>query len=292
MDIGIYKASVIIPNYNRRNDLERLLPSIADQTATDYEVVIIDDSSPDGSAVEYIRAFVKDHRNMRLVENTKNMGFVKTCNKGIRLANSDYICVLTNDTETARNFIQRNLEIMDADSSIGVLSCIIVDRNGNNWFSGGCLNGGKPSWLTDDFEGIRSVDYVAGTACFYRKEVFDKVGLLNEQLVMYHEDVEFCIRVHRLTNYRSCMFGEKLVTHNVAVADLVPYPQAIYYTHRNLILIARKYFVRSMPKILWSYVREVANLLLVTVLKRDKRYFLYIPHIIRGTLNGIVEKVK
>lgn len=285
------KVSVIIPNYNRKRDLERLLPSIAKQTFRDYEVTIIDDFSPDKLAVEYIRGFIQDHKNMRLVENTENIGFVKTCNKGIKLSNADYICILTNDTEIAENFIQRNVEVMDSDSSIGVLSCIIVDKEGNNWFSGGSYKGWIPAWTTDDFQGVRSVDYVAGTACFYRKEVFDKVGLLNEYFVMYHEDVEFCLRVKTETNYKTCMFGEKLVIHNVGTADLATY-KATYYMHRNLIFISKKYSPESIPRVLLYYLREIANLLLVSVLKLNPKYLLHIPHIIRGSLDGLIGKAE
>jgi len=281
------RVSIIIPNYNRKRDLERLLPSIANQTFVDYEVIIIDDFSPDKSAVEYIKEFVKDRNNIRLVENAENIGFVKTCNKGIKLANSEYVCILTNDTEVAANFIQRNVEIMDGDSSIGVLSSIIVDKDGNNWFSGGSLKGFIPVCMTDDFLGIRSVDYVAGTACFYPKVIFDKVGLLNEHLIMYHEDVEFCLRVHCMTDYRTCMLGEKLVIHRVEAADLGSY-KATYYLHRNLLLISKKYSRKSLPRILLYYLRETANLLLVSVLKRNSDYLLHILPIMRGTLDGLI----
>jgi GT2 family glycosyltransferase len=285
------KVSVIIPNYNRKRDLERLLPSIANQTFDDYEVIIIDDFSPDRAAVEYIKDFIKDHRNMRLIENTENIGFVKTCNKGIRLSRSDYICILTNDTEVIKDFVERNAAIMDADRSIGVLSCIIVDREGNNWFSGGIIKTGFPINLKEDFTGVRQVDFVAGTAPFYRREVFDGVGLLNEDLVMYHEDVDFCLRVRNKTNYKTCMFGEKLVTHNIGPGDM-PSPKVIYYLHRNLILVLKKYSPRSIPMVLLRYLREMANLLLVSVLKLNHKYALRIPHIIKGTFDGLITKIE
>jgi len=286
-----YKASIVIPNYSRKKDLERLLPSIASQTLNDYEVIIIDDASPDKSVAEYIKDFVRNHEDMRLVENTENRGFVRTCNKGIKLSNADYICILTNDTEVASNFIQRNVEIMDADGSIGVLSCIIVDKDGKIWFSGGSLKGWFPTSLKDDFQGIRSVDYVAGTACFYRRDVFDKIGLLNEDFYMYHEDVEFCLRVNRLTAYKTCMFGEKLVVHNVGAGDSLPY-KAIYYMHRSLILVSKKYRPKCIPRILLYYAREMANLLLVSVLKLNPRHLLYIAHIFKGTIDGLIEKTE
>ena len=173
MEKGKYRVSIIIPNYNRKRDLERLLPSIANQTFDDYEVMIIDDCSPEKSVLEYIKSFIKDHKNMHLVENVENIGFVKTCNKGIKLSSSAYICILTNDTEVAKDFVKRNVQILDADSTIGVLSCVIVDQNGNNWFTGGSLKRGIPKLFKDDFHGVRVVDFVAGTACFYRKELFD-----------------------------------------------------------------------------------------------------------------------
>jgi hypothetical protein len=289
MERDRHKVSIVIPNYNRKRDLERLLPSVAKQTFVDYEVIIIDDFSPDKSVVEYIREFVKNHKNMRLVENTENIGFVKTCNKGIKLSNGDYICILTNDTEVAGNFIQRNVEIMDADSSIGVLSCIIVDKDGNNWFSAGSLKTGIPVNLREDFQGIRQVDYVAGTACFYRKKVFDKIGLLNEYFVMYHEDVEFCLRAKSESGYKTCMFSEKLVKHHVVSSSLVP-KQIPYYLHRNLILILKKYSPKSIPLVSLYILREIINLLIVSILKRSPGYFLSSRHIIRGTLDGLIKK--
>lgn len=290
MDNHRHRVTIIIPNYNRKRDLERLLPTIANQTFDNYEVIIIDDFSADRSAVEYLRHFVKNRRNMRLVENTENIGFVKTCNKGIKLANSEYVCILTNDTEVAANFIQRNVEIMDADNFIGVLSSVIVDKNGNNWFCGGNLQGCIPAWTIDDFLGVRSVDYVPGTACFYRREIFDKLGLFNEYLIMYHEDVEFCLRVNRSTSYKTCMFGEKLVVHNVGGGDLLSY-KATYYMHRSLILVSKKYRPKCIPRILSYYSREMANVLLVSVFKLNPKHLLYMASILKGTVDGLIDKV-
>jgi GT2 family glycosyltransferase len=291
MQKGRYRVSIVIPNFNRTRDLERLLPSIADQTFADYEVTIIDDHSPDKSAVEYIREFITDHKNIHLVENTENIGFVKTCNRGIKLATSDYICILTNDTEVTRDFVERNVKIMDADASIGVLSCIIVDQYGNNWFSGGSLKTGIPSMLREDFEGVRQVDYVAGTACFYRREVFDKIGLLNECFVMYHEDVEFCWRVRSKTNYRTCLFGEKLVTHYTGSPSIAS-NQVVYYLHRNYILLLRKYSPKSIPGALRFYLREIANLAVISVVKLSPGSFMSMLYIMRGTVAGLTEKIK
>jgi GT2 family glycosyltransferase len=297
------RVTIVIPNYNGREHLESLLSSVADQTWRAYEVVVVDDCSPDRAAVEYIKTFVRDHANMRLVENEENLGFVKTCNKGFRLATSDYVCILTNDTTVEKNFVERNVQIMDADGSIGVLSCIVVDQRGNNWFSGGLFRAGIPVSLHDDFEGVRPVDWVAGTACFYRKELLDKVGLLDESLVMYHEDIDFCLRVRRQTDYGACMFSEKLVTHFVEEVDdprsIAPAKQErlCYYLNRNHLLLVRRHSPRYIPKAVLRSLREATALLAFSVLSLlrlkplpPSRYFHLAIVVVRGLRHGLTQK--
>ena len=297
MKKGQSKVSIVIPNYDRKEHLEILLTSIASQTYHDYEVIIVDDFSTDRSVVEFIKEYIKGRENMRLIENDKNLGFVKTCNKGFRLVGREYVCLLTNDTEIKNNFLERNVEIMDADSSIGVLSCIIVDQNGNNWFSGGSFKAGVRANLKDDFEGVRDVDWVAGTAPFYRREVFDRVGFLSEDFVMYHEDIDFCLRVRNETDYKICMFPEKLVTHSPRLLSQRPnYTKSIriaYYGNRNHILLLKRYSPENIPKILLYQLKEIVKLPTIQLLKLRFRDFLFsvllnIPRI-AGTIVGLIQ---
>jgi len=291
MENDKHKVSIIIPHYNQKECLKVLLPSIANQTFTDYEVIIIDDCSPDNSVAEYIKSFVKDYKNMRLIENAENMRFVKTVNKGIRLAEGAYICLLNSDTEVKNNFVQRNVEIMDADPSIGGLTCILVDKDGNNWFSGGRVKNGLMVNLLDDFHGIRTVDFVAGTACFYRREIFDEIGLFDENFLMYHEDVEFGLRMKAKTKYKACTFAEKLVVHYIVPS--IPRGDFYYYAHRSHIMLLRRYGKRYIPTIILLYsLRQVANLLFVSVTRRDGKALISPLYIIKGVLGGLTAKIR
>lgn len=239
--------------------LKTVLPSIANQTFKDYEVIVIDDCTPDRSAVEYIKAFIKDHKNMRLVENVENMRFIKTVNKGIRLSNGEYVCLLNCDTEVKNNFVERNVEILDADPSIAGLSCTIVDRYGKSWWTGGSFKRGFAVNLTDDFEGIRSVDFVAGTAAFYRKDVFDKIGLFDESYRMYHEDVEFGLRIRAETNRKTCAFSDKLVIHYQL--NSIPGPESSYLLTRNHIFMVRKYCPQLLPRVVFKLlIKDILGL--------------------------------
>lgn len=258
------KASIIIPHYNQTKFLKTVLPSIGNQTSHDYEVIIIDDCTPDKEAVEYIKTFIKDYKNMRLVENTQNMRFIRTVNKGIKLSNGEYICLLNCDTEVKSNFVERNIEILDSDASICGLSCIIVDRYGSNWWSGGSCKEGFPVNLTDDFEGIRSVDFVAGTAAFYRKEIFRKIGLFDESYRMYHEDVEFGLRIKAQTDYRACAFSDRLVIHYHV--PVIPYPEILYLDKRNNIWLVRTYRPQLLPRVILKYATDIVMTLIKDIL--------------------------
>lgn len=286
------KVSIIIPHYNQKECLKVLLPSIANQTFHAYEVIIIDDCTPDKSAVEYIGDFIKEYPNMRLVENAANMRFIRTVNKGIELAAGEYVCLLNSDTEVKGNFVQRNVEIMDANPFIGGLSCIVVDKEGQNWFTGGIFRRGWPVNLLDDFQGIRPVDFVAGTACFYRKELFDKIGLFDEAFIMYHEDVEFGLRMKTKTDYKACAFAEKLVVHHVVPS--IPRGDFDYYANRSHVVLVRRYGKRYIAKttllLLLISLRQTANLLFLSVAKRDLKSFLCSLYPIRGVVDGLIRR--
>jgi len=287
MEEATPKVSIIIPHYNQKECLKVLLPSIANQTFDDYEVIIIDDFTPDRSAPVYIRSLIKDYSKMRLVENAENMRFVRTCNKGIKLAKGDYICLLNQDTEVVNNFVQRNVEIMDADPLIGALSCIVVDGNGNNWFTGGRFESGFMVNLVDDFEGIRTVDFVAGTACFYRREVLDKIGLFDETFLMYHEDVEFGLRMKAKTNYKACMFAERLVVHYSLPS--MSQGNLYFYLVRNQFILAKRYGKKYIPKILLYNLRQIRKLLLASVVSLIFSLYMSL-YIVRGILAGLMKR--
>jgi len=292
MEKGRNRVSVVIPNYNGKEYLRRLLPSLAAQTFSDFEVIIIDDCSPDNTVLDYIKSFIRDHENTRLVENSRNLGFVKNCNKGISLATGDYICILTNDTELKSDFIKRNVEVLDSDKSIGVLSCVIVDEDGKNWFSEGVFRAGLSKNLADDFQGVRTVDWVAGTACFYRREVFYSAGPLDEGFYMYHEDIEFCLRVRSKTNYKVCAFSDKLVKHYSGGSMG---PRMSYYLTRNHILLVRMYCPKYLPKVLaYRFIQAVKSIAAAAIRKPFPKCltwsFLIAINAVRGATDGLTGK--
>jgi GT2 family glycosyltransferase len=290
------RVSIIIPHYNQKDCLQVLFLDIVNQTFKDFEVIIIDDCTPDKPTIDFVRDFIKDKPNMHLVQNAVNMRFVKTVNKGITLAKGEYICLLNSDTKIESTFVQRNIEILDSDPTIGGITCIVVDKSGQNWFSGGSYNKGFPINLTDEFEGLRQVDFIAGTAVFYRKEIFDRIGPFDENYIMYHEDVEFGLRVKQFTGYRLCTFSDKLVTH--LILPSLTGANIVYYDARNLILLSRRfapqYLLSILGQIIWQASARVfgafLNILTLKPLSAPSLKIRWAYAGIRGAFSGIKAK--
>ena len=129
------------------------------------------------------------------------------------------------------------------------------------------------------------MDWVAGTACFYRREVFDSIGLLDEGFLMYLEDMEFCLRVSSKTNYKICAFSDKLVTH---YSGCSMGPRMSYYLTRNHILLVKMYSPKYLPEVLAYKTKETLKSAGSPV-RLSLRYFAWRAIITINTIRGIVD---
>ncbi len=259
-------VSVIIPNYNGVEFLPALLESLRQQTSRDFEIIIVDDCSPCERTGQLLRELsARNEPQITVMRNERNLGYARTCNRGIASANSRYICLLNNDTVVTERFIERNAAFLEEHPEFGVVSSTIVDQTGRTWFSGGRFQNGVIENLQDDFSGIREVDWVAGTAPFIRREVFERTGLLNETFGMYHEDVEFCARVRARTPFRIGMFSDKLVTHHLDRSEFAEVEakgsRLLYYRPRNHILLAKMHAPGFVLPTVRTYLGELRALL-------------------------------
>ena len=108
------KATVIIPNYNGKAFMQDCLTALAAQTGSDFEVLVVDNASTDGSAddLECLCPGVRVHKP------DKNYGFSRAVNEGIRLSESEYVILLNNDTIPFPDYVEQLIRAMDADSQV------------------------------------------------------------------------------------------------------------------------------------------------------------------------------
>ena len=116
--------SVIIPIYNALDDVARCLDSILDAKLTDnVEIICINDCS-EQETTQYLRNFCSKNQRFTLVENEENLGFIKTCNKGMKMAKGDILVLLNSDTLIPKAFEKKILFCFNKDKTIGCASPI------------------------------------------------------------------------------------------------------------------------------------------------------------------------
>ena len=203
--------TIIIVNWNNKNLLRDCLRSIYNiQSHYNYEIIVIDNNSEDGSA-ELIK---NEFPNVVLIENDKNLGFAKANNQAIKIAKAKYTLLLNNDTiVTQTDCFDRMFWFMEENPRVGVLGCKLLFPDGtlqslgerfpSVWeiFKSQVLF--LKTWKRlmkknkQEKNNFKRVDYISGACLLTRKEIFNKVGLLREDYFMYGEDAEFCYRVHK-----------------------------------------------------------------------------------------------
>src|SRR5512138_3034202 len=189
--------SVIILNFNGKRYLEKCLSSLESQTYRDFEVIVVDNASSDGS-VDYLKA---GFPLVRIVENKKNLGFAGGTNSGIRRAEGEYILTLNNDTQVDRRFLECLAEPMQSDKSVGVCASKMLLPDGRINSAGICLSRSGAAWDRGIFEQDhgqydcqQEVFGACAGAALYRKEMLDEIGLFDEDFFLYMEDVDLAFR--------------------------------------------------------------------------------------------------
>lgn len=201
--------SIIIVSYNTRNLLRDCFFSIEKHKpkGLNYEVIVVDNGSSDGSAkeIENLRLKIK---NLRAIFNQENLGFARANNQGIKAAKGDFILLLNSDTEVLDDALLEMVRFMKKKAEVGVVGGKIMNFDGalqpsiGKFLSLGqaliwLLGGERLGLLRKSPNKTQEADWVMGACLMTRKEVLNKVGLLDENFFMYLEEMEWCYRVKK-----------------------------------------------------------------------------------------------
>jgi GT2 family glycosyltransferase len=247
--MGRPKVIIIILNWNGKNDTLECLESLKLTQYPNYEILLVDNGSTDQS-VETIK---KRYPGLDMIVNKANLGYAEGNNVGIRRAlakNADYMLLLNNDTVVSPGFLDELIKVVEKDPAIGFAGPKVYyyDYNGRKDvinFAGGKVNlwNGRAyhlGWKKADagqFDTIREVDYVDGSCLMVKKEVIEKIGLLDPVYFAYWEEADWCVRGHR-AGYKLMYVPGSKIWHKISASGTgTAYS---YYFARNQFIFMKK----------------------------------------------------
>ena len=194
------KISVIIVNYNGKKLLEKCLESLFKTDYNNFEVILVDNNSTDGS-MEFV---TKNYPKIIVIKLDSNKGFAEPNNIGAKIAKGEYLLFLNNDTVTTTNFISEMVKVLEKDEKIAICQSLLLKPDGNIDSSGdfidkmGIVYNSKTK--TDE---IKEISSARGACMLIRKKIFDKLGGFDEKFFFSFEDVDL--------GWRSWILGYKVV---------------------------------------------------------------------------------
>jgi GT2 family glycosyltransferase len=256
--------TVIILNWNTRNDLNVCLTSIFEQTFRhDIEIIVADNASQDDSR-EMVRT---DFPRAKLVEHITNLGFCAGNNRAIPQNPGRYVLFLNADTRVTPCALDSLIEFADSNPTAGIIGPKLLNQDGSLQYS--CrrfpnLGAGffrntplgrlfpknrftQDYLMTDwDHATVRDVDWVSGAALMIRRETLEQIGGFDEGFYMYCEDVDLCYRANQ-AGWRVAYFPDSVIYHIIGrSSDQVP-ARATYYFHTSMYRFYKKHYARATP---------------------------------------------
>ncbi len=215
-------VSVIIINYNGKDYLCRCLESVFKNNYKNYEVIVVDNGSTDGSLNYVKKRFIKNSEKLRLIGLEKNYGPSKARNEGVKLSRGKYLAFLDNDTQVDKNWIIEAIKLFESDKKIGCLQCKLLLLKEKNRFDyageyltpSGFLAQRAKYREIDDGQYDQPAEILAAKSAgmFIRKDVFEKIGGFDEDYFIYVEETDLCWRSW-LIGYKTVFCSHSVVYH-------------------------------------------------------------------------------
>jgi len=272
------KIACIVLNYNGGEEVLTCLGSLAPFVKKyNFEILLVDNNSSDGS----VRKIRKRFPTTEIICNKKNLGYAGGNNIGIKAAlsnGSDLVVLLNQDVEVKKDFLEKILYKIKKDDKLGIAGSLITFYKGKtkyydlggaiDWFwarAVHCNLKKRPGWEK------KEVDYVAGCCMLVKKEVFERVGLLDEDYFFGWEDVDFCLKAKK-AGFETVIFNSGEVFHKGSTSIGYLSSGWVYYCLRSRLLFIKKHLgIKGLILRLGAPVISVLAWSLVFYLKRPER---------------------
>ena len=227
------RASIVIVNWNGKHLLKECLDSVFAQKPGNFEVIIADNASTDGSC-DFIR---KNYPKARLIRNKENLGFAKANNIAAKSAKGEFLVMLNNDTEVEKSWLANLLAPLERDPSIGATGSKLIfysDRKRINSAGTFVSVFGFTGSLGDslprkEFSAEQELFAPCGGGMAIRRSLYSRLGGIYEPFFMYEDDVDLGWRTWN-AGFRVVLSPDSIVYHKYSKEQK---PYKYYYMARN-----------------------------------------------------------
>lgn len=234
--------------------LRACLASLVRQEGVQFEIIVVDNGSVDGSVDMVRNEFGNSHQPPRLILNRENAGFCAANNQGIRAARGEFIALLNNDAEAAPGWLAALERALAGRPDVGMAASKIlvyedprrIDKVGHLIYPDG-QNRGRGSGVLDEgqFERLEECLWPDGCAAMYRKEMLDRIGGFDEDFFAYGDDAELGLRA-RIAGWRCLYVPGAVVKHHRGATLGLQSGRRLELIERNRVLLAAKLFPWSL----------------------------------------------
>jgi hypothetical protein len=275
--------AIIIPHLRGAEILRDCLASIFKSDFRDFEVILVDNASNDGSRETAAAQFPA----VRLLSLKENRGYAGGCNEGVRQSSSDYVLLLNDDTILEPQTLGELVRALDENPRAALAQPKLLNVNQREFFdySGAC--GGLMDILgypfafgrvfmaieqdQGQFDSPSQIFWACGTAALFRRQALEEVGLLDEDFFAHMEEVDLAWRLH-LAGYDGIRAPKAVVYHHSG--KTLPNTEAwkMYLNHRNsLACLVKNYSLLNLVWILPIRIVLEWGTIVISLLRGDFR---------------------
>lgn len=271
------EVSVVIPTYNRKDKLIRLIDSILNSDySKEIEIIIVDDASTDNTFEEIKRRYTK----LKVIRNDRELFLASSRNVGIKHAIGKYIFLIDDDNIIDRNCIKELVDILEKDKTIGISGPVMYYLQNPNkiWWAGTERNMVTSKTTLNnkiDRDEIKKCKDIPN-AFMIKKEIVDNVGFFDEKTFSIHYDeADFGERVRR-SGYSIVCNPKAKVWHDIPedIKSITRFRHVhtntrAYYAARNRIIFHKKYSTRLQFMLFMSIFNWIMTMYYIKIILTD-----------------------
>lgn len=281
----LINLTIVIVSYNTRDILHTCLASTTRAMAKyAWEIIVVDNASTDGS----VQMVKRDFPDVRVLENSKNEGFARATNRGLRNGLGKYLLLLNSDTEIPKGTIEAVQAFLDDHPDGGVCTCKVLLPDGS--IDPACHRGFPTPWAAmtyfagleelfphsklfaryhqwyKDIDTVHEVDSPMGAFYMIRRDVIDSVGYLDEDYFMYGEDLDWSYRIKqagwKIYYYPSVTVLHKKKQSGRESKDASLRRSTDKYFYESMLLFYKKHYQHRYGWLISGLIRLVITLLI------------------------------